>query len=82
METRICQNCKSEFVIEKEDFNFYEKMKVSTPTFCPLCRAERRFVFRNERKLFRNKDAFTGKEIFSIYPIESGKKIISNNFLS
>jgi hypothetical protein len=27
-ETKICQNCKKEFVIEQEDFNFYEKIKL------------------------------------------------------
>lgn len=76
-ETKNCQNCKKDFTIESEDFNFYEKMKVPPPTFCPLCRAQRRFAFRNERKLFRVKNAFTGLEIFSTYPEQSGKKIIT-----
>ena len=76
-EIKNCQNCKKDFTIEAEDFNFYEKMKVPPPTFCPLCRAQRRFVFRNERKLFRIKDAFTGKDIFSTYPKESGRKVIT-----
>ena len=76
-ETKVCQNCKNDFVIEPEDFNFYEKIKVPPPTFCPVCRAERRFVFRNERKLFRVIDDFTGKEILSTFPKESGKKIIT-----
>jgi len=76
-ETKNCQNCKKDFTIEPEDFNFYEKIKVPPPTFCPLCRAQRRFMFRNERKLFRAKDAFTGKDILSSYPEESGRKIIS-----
>ncbi|MFA6177518.1 MAG: hypothetical protein WC694_01330 [Candidatus Paceibacterota bacterium] len=76
-ETKQCQNCKENFVIEQEDFNFYEKIKVPTPTFCPLCRAQRRFVFRNERKLFKIKDAFTGKNIFSLFPAESGRKVIT-----
>ena len=31
----IYQNCKKEFTIEPEDFNFYEKIKVPAPTFCP-----------------------------------------------
>lgn len=76
-ETRNCQNCKKDFVIDPEDFNFYEKVKVPAPTFCNLCRAQRRMAFRNERKLFRVKDAFTGKEILSTYPAESGRKIIT-----
>jgi len=76
-EIKNCQNCKKDFKIEPEDFNFYEKLKVPSPTFCPPCRAQRRFAFRNERKLFRIKDAFTGKDIFSTYPEQSGRKIIT-----
>ncbi len=71
-ENKVCQNCKKNFTIESEDFNFYEKIKVPAPTFCPLCRAERRAVFRNERKLFKVKDVFTGETIFSLFPDEAG----------
>ena len=71
-ETKTCQNCKQGFVIEPEDFEFYEKMKVPAPTFCPECRFQRRIVFRNERKLFRNVNARTGEKILTIYPPESG----------
>ncbi|MFA6585571.1 MAG: hypothetical protein WCS86_00190 [Candidatus Paceibacterota bacterium] len=73
-ETKQCQNCKQDFTIEPEDFNFYEKIKVPPPTFCPLCRAERRFTFRNERKLFKVKDFYTDKDIFSLYPARDSKK--------
>jgi hypothetical protein len=77
-ETKICQNCKNEFTIESDDFSFYEKIKVPAPTFCPLCRAERRFVYRNERKLFKAKDFFTQEDIFSLYPQQSNRKIITH----
>lgn len=76
-ETKICQSCKEEFIIDSEDFNFYKKIKVPPPTFCPLCRTQRRFVFRNERKLFKVKDAFTGKDIFSLYPPQTERKVIT-----
>ena len=33
-EQKNCQNCKKDFVIEPDDFLFYEKMKVPAPTFC------------------------------------------------
>lgn len=75
-ETKNCQNCKKDFVIEPEDFNFYEKIKVPPPTFCPMCRAERRLAYRNERKLFKVNDSLTGEIIFSLYPDRSTK----NNF--
>ena len=32
---KICQNCKQNFTIEPEDFTFYDKIKVPSPTFCP-----------------------------------------------
>jgi len=76
-ETRQCQNCKKDFVIEPEDFKFYEKIKVPPPTFCSLCRAERRAAFRNERKLFKVEDFFTKEKIFSLYPKDGGNKSVT-----
>ena len=46
-ETKTCQNCKQDFIIESEDFNFYEKIKVPAPTLCPECSNATRF---NEMK--------------------------------
>ncbi len=74
-ETRNCQNCKQDFTIEPEDFNFYEKIKVPPPTFCPPCRTQRRWAFRNERGLYKRKCDFSGKEIFSMYSSDSPVKI-------
>jgi len=71
-ETRQCQNCKQDFTIEPDDFDFYEKIKVPAPTWCPQCRMIRRMVWRNERKLFRRKDSRSDKDLFSLYPEESG----------
>ena len=74
-ETRNCQNCKKDFTIESEDFNFYEKIKVPPPTFCPLCRAQRRWAFRKERGLYKRKCDFSGKEIFSMYAPDAPVKV-------
>ena len=79
-ETKNCQNCKSDFVIEQEDFNFYEKMQVPLPTWCPQCRMVRRLVWRNERNLFRRKDAHTGVDSFSGFPAEANIKTYENSF--
>ena len=68
---KICQNCKQDFVIEPEDFNFYEKIKVPPPTFCPECRLQRRMAWRNERTLHRNKCGKTGKSLISCFSAES-----------
>ena len=79
-ETKNCQNCKSDFVIEQEDFNFYEKMQVPLPTWCPQCRMVRRLMWRNERNLFRRKDAHTGVDSFSGFPAEANVKTYENSF--
>jgi len=66
-EIKICQNCKGEFKIEEDDFLFYEKIKVPSPTFCVNCRNQRRLTFRNTHSLYKRKDSFSGKDIISIY---------------
>ncbi len=74
-QSKICQNCKQDFTIFPDDFGFYEKMKVPLPTFCPVCRMKRRFVWRNERMLYKRKSDFTGNEIFTSMSPESGIKV-------
>ena len=71
-ETRICQNCKSDFIIEPEDFNFYEKIKVPPPTFCPECRKQRRLTWRNDIILYSRSCDLCEKSILSIYSPDSG----------
>jgi hypothetical protein len=70
-ETKICQNCNKDFVIEPDDFAFYEKIKVPAPTFCPECRFQRRSSYRNERKAFFNISLKSGKKVFSLYSKQS-----------
>ena len=66
-ENRICQNCHGEFVIEPDDFGFYEKIKVPPPTFCPACRQTRRFAWRNERTLYKRVCDLCKQDIVAIY---------------
>ncbi|MDA2922227.1 hypothetical protein MYX07_03090 [Patescibacteria group bacterium AH-259-L07] len=69
-ETKICQNCKQQFTIEPDDFDFYKKIKVPPPTFCPECRLVRRLAWRNESTLYRRKCDAPGhsEEVISMYP--------------
>ena len=69
-ENKTCQNCKNDFTIETEDFNFYEKMKVPPPTFCPQCRFVRRLIWRNERSLYKRKCDMCEKNIISMYDLD------------
>ena len=72
MENKIkkCQSCKSEFIIEPNDFSFYKRMGVSDPTFCPICRNKRRMSWRNERSLYKTICAKTQKPIIVMFPPE------------
>ncbi len=79
-ETKICQNCKHEFVIEPDDFAFYEKIKVPAPTFCPECRAIRRLIFWNQNNLYKKTEAREGKKVFSTYPEEANVKIYDHDY--
>jgi len=79
-ETRQCQNCKQDFVIEPEDFDFYEKMKVPPPTFCPECRGIRRGIFLNRINLFKKTEIKNGEKIFSTYPEEAYIKIYDHDY--
>ncbi|MEI8269886.1 MAG: hypothetical protein WCG45_00805 [bacterium] len=74
-ETKKCQNCKKDFVIEQEDFNFYEKIKVPPPTFCPECRMIRRMIWRNFRSLFKRICGMCSKNLISMYPEDKIKTV-------
>jgi len=74
-ETKICQSCKKDFVIEPEDFAFYEKMKVPAPTWCPECRVKRRLAARDFRVLYKRKSDWGGETMFSIFPQDSPYKV-------
>lgn len=69
-EIRNCQNCRQDFSVEEEDFNFYQKIKVPPPTFCPPCRLQRRVAFRNERSLYKRECGLCGQGIVSMYSAE------------
>lgn len=74
-EIKICQNCQGSFTIDTQDFDFYKKIQVPSPTWCPECRMVRRFLFRNERCLYRCQCQLCGQNILSNYPIDQNLKI-------
>jgi hypothetical protein len=78
METKQCKNCKKDFTIDTEDFNFYEKIKVPPPTWCPECRQLRRYAWRNERNLYRRPCDLCGKSTVTIYSPNKPYKVYCN----
>lgn len=72
MESKNCQSCKKDFVVEAEDFDFYEKMQVPAPTWCPNCRLQRRLSFRNERTFYKRPCGLCKAETISRFNLEKG----------
>ena len=77
-ENKNCQNCKKDFTIDSEDFNFYEKIKVPAPTWCPECRQIRRYAWRNERTLYRRNCDLCEKSTVTIYSQNKPYKVYCN----
>jgi len=78
IETKTCQSCKKDFTIEPDDFGFYEKIKVPLPTWCPKCRQQRRYAWRNERTLYRRNCGLCGKSAVTIYSANKPYKVYCN----
>ncbi|MDH5596548.1 MAG: hypothetical protein OEY44_00465 [Candidatus Peregrinibacteria bacterium] len=75
-----CKQCKSSFEVLPEDREFLDKVApvfngrrydIPDPTFCHLCRMQRRLSFRSERFLYHRKCDLTGKQIISTYSEEA-----------
>ncbi|MEA3399539.1 MAG: hypothetical protein U9R00_03470, partial [Patescibacteria group bacterium] len=71
----ICQNCKKEFEITGDDLNFYKKMDVPSPTWCPECRLIRRMAIRNERSLYKRKCDLCNADKIMMYSQDNEFKV-------
>ncbi len=80
-ETKVCQNCKASFGIDASDFQFYEKIKVPPPTFCFLCRVQRRMAFRNERVLYKRPCNAPGhtEQVISIFSPDNPQRVYDHS---
>lgn len=66
-QTVTCGQCKNEFVLTPDDFEFYKKLQVAAPRVCPDCQLQRRLAFRNERTLYQRLDSLNQKPIISTF---------------
>jgi len=78
-ETKICQNCHQDFQIEPEDFNFYEKIKVPPPMWCPECRIVRRMMQMNDKVLYKRECQLCGKTVITVFSPENKINIYCNS---
>jgi hypothetical protein len=67
MIVKTCAVSGKKFEITDEDVKFYEKMGVPAPTLCPEERMRRRYVWRNERKLYQRSCDSCNKKMISTY---------------
>ncbi|MDP3948953.1 MAG: hypothetical protein Q8Q17_03325 [bacterium] len=67
-ETKICQNCKQEFVIEPDDFAYYERLDLPLPDKCVYCRWKHLLSFWVFGKFRIAKSALSGKSIITVFP--------------
>lgn len=77
-EAKTCQNCKNEFAVEADDLGFYKKMGVSAPTFCYVCRRQRRLSWRNDLNLYPRTCGLCNKKVVSIYAENNGMNVYCN----
>lgn len=74
-ETINCQYCKKDFTIDADDFAFYGKLNVPAPTFCNICRMQRRFMFMNERVFYKRNCDMCNIPIVTIFSPEKPNKV-------
>ncbi len=53
-ETKVCQNCKKDFIIEPE-LRYYRMMKIPIPQICPNCRHYQRIKMWSSVHLWHRK---------------------------
>ncbi len=75
-----CKLCKDSFKIFDGDKDFYAKMEVGEPAYCPPCRMAHLMAWRNERKLYHRKCDVTGKKIISMFSKESPAKVCDKSY--
>ena len=67
-EKKQCEKCHQEFVIQADDFVFYEKMDLPLPTMCPRCRLKYLSAFWTFGRFRITNSALSGKRIITMLP--------------
>ena len=67
IETKNCIDCKKEFSIEDADKPFYDRLGMSLPVQCPLCRLRQLFAFWIFGRFRKTISALSGKTIITVF---------------
>lgn len=84
---QVCEKCQNSFEVTDKDLEFYnhvsptfagKKYQIPPPVYCPFCRLQNRFVFRNQTALFQRPAYPDGKIIFSMHPETASFPVMRN----
>ena len=64
---KTCKNCCSKFEPRPHEVKFYKEHDLPEPFECPICRQQRRMLWRNEKNLYKRKCDLCGKDMVTIY---------------
>ena len=67
----ICEQCRKNFLIIKQEADFYTRQNIPLPKKCMECRRKRRESLRNPRKLFARACDKCDTKLMSSYPSDS-----------
>jgi len=67
-QTKQCEKCHQEFVIEPDDFAMYEKFDLPSPVLCSICRWKYLLAFWVFGRFRIAKSALSGKTIITVFP--------------
>jgi len=67
-QTKQCQNCKKDFVIEPDDVEMLVGLDLPNPELCPACIWQHLLAFWVFGKFRKGKSGLSGKTIFTVLP--------------
>jgi len=71
-----CKSCQKAYKILKQELDFYQKMKITTPEICENCRHKRRMELRNPRKLWSRNCSNCDIKLESSYSPDRSEEIL------
>lgn len=78
-ETLVCEKTGKPYKVMKSELEFYKKMNLPLPRFCPEARREQREERRNPYRLFKRTCDVSGKEIWTTFAPERSETIVSED---
>jgi hypothetical protein len=78
-QTFYCRSSGAPFRLNSAELAFYKRNALPIPQYCFIERHRRRVNLTHRFKLYRSKSAKSGKDIWSVYPRDSGLRVYSED---